>query len=459
MVIKNAKLVTAEWVKEADILIQDEKIVEIAPTIEIADEETIDAKGQYVMPGGVDVHTHMDLDVGIARATDDFYTGTVAAACGGTTTIVDHMGFGPKGVPLVHQVKVYHGLADGKAVIDYGFHGVIQHVDDAILDEMQELIEWGITSYKVYLTYDGKVNDREAFRVLERAKELGLMITVHPENDGVVNYLKEKYSKHGMTSPAYHPKSRPAECEAEAINRMVLFARMAGDAPLYIVHLTNELGLNFVQEARERGQKHLYLETCPQYLFLDDSCYDLPDNEGLKYILSPPIRKVSDQKALWKGVETGKIQTIATDHCPFFFHGDKQMGKDDFTKCPNGAPGVETRLMLLFSEGVMKGRITVQEFVSLCSTNPAKLFGMYPNKGSLAVGSDADLVFIDPTQKTHVSVDTLHENVDYTLYEGMELQGKITKTILRGKIIAEDGNFVGEQGDGQFLYRQKPILL
>lgn len=459
MLIKNATLVSAEKTIQGDLLIQNGQITQIAENIDIPSEETIEATGKIVMPGGVDVHTHFDLDVGIARSTDSFFTGTVAAACGGTTTIVDHMGFGPKDCSLDHQVNVYHQMADGQAVIDYGFHGVIQHVDESILDQMEALIHEGITSYKIYLTYDGKINDREAFEVLCRSKDLGLMVTVHPENDGVVNYLRNYYSSHGLTSPKYHPLSRPVECEAEAINRMILFARMADDAPLYIVHLTNGLGLEFAKMAREEGQEHLYLETCPQYLFLDDSCYDLPNNEGLKYILSPPIRKKSDSAALWKGIEGGDIQTVATDHCPFFFSKEKQYGKDDFTKCPNGAPGVETRMILLFSEGVMKKRISLNRFVEICCANPSKLFGMYPNKGTLDIGSDADLIIIDPEQITTITEANLHENVDYTMYEGMQLQGKITTTILRGNIIAENGEFLGKKGDGQFLVRKKPMLI
>ena len=457
--IKNAHFVTAETTQQTDIWIEDEKIVQIGGTGPKEPDEILDAEGQIVMPGGIDVHTHFDLDVGIATATDSFYTGSVAAACGGTTTIVDHMAFGPKGCALRHQVDVYHQLADGEAVIDYGFHGVLQHVNDQVLQDMETLIEEGITSYKAYLTYADKLNDDEVFRVLQRCKELGLMLTVHPENDGVVNYLRTWYPEHGYTAPKYHPLSRPAECEAEAENRMMLFAHMAGDAPLYIVHLSNRLGLQYAQMARQRGQKNLYLETCPQYLFLDDSQYDLPDHEGLKYMLSPPLRTKQDQKELWRGIADGSIQTIATDHCPFFFHKEKQMGKDDFTKCPNGIPGVETRMMLLFSEGVMKKRISENRFVEICCTNPAKLFGLYPQKGSGMMGADADLIFIDPNQNTFITKSILHENVDYTVYEGMEMRGKITKTMLRGQVIAENGEFLGKKGDGRFMKRRRPMLM
>lgn len=454
MLIKNGAFATASDVFRGDLRIEEGKITQIGCAITPnAGEELIDAQGLWVLPGGVDVHTHMDLDVGIARSTDDFYTGTVAAACGGTTTIVDHMAFGPKGCPLHHQVDVYHKLADDKAVIDYGLHGVIQHVDDGILSEMETLIQAGITSYKFYLTYGFKLSDNEAFRVLQRGKELGLMMTVHPENDGVVSCLRDEFSKNGLTTPHYHPKSRPLECEAEAINRMLLLAHMAGDAPLYIVHLSNGLGLSYVEQARERGQKDVYAETCPQYLFLDDSRYDLPINEALKYIMSPPLRPKENNELLWTGIEHGVFDTIATDHCPFFLSREKQLGKDDFTKCPNGAPGVEVRLALIFSEGVSKGRISINRFVDLCAARPAKLFGLYPQKGTIAVGSDADLVFFDPNKKVMLTKSLLHENVDYTPYEGMALTGFPVMTISRGEVIAKNGAFLGKKGRGRFIKR------
>ena len=454
MLIKNGTFATASDVFHGDLRIEEGKITQICNTITPGSgEEVIDAQGLWVLPGGVDVHTHMDLDVGIARSTDDFYTGTVAAACGGTTTIVDHMAFGPKGCPLHHQVDVYHKLADDKVVIDYGLHGVIQHVDDGILSEMETLIAAGITSYKFYLTYGFKLSDYEAFRVLQRGKELGLMMTVHPENDGVVSCLRDEFSKQGLTTPHYHAKSRPLECEAEAINRMLLFAHMAGDAPLYIVHLSNGLGLSYVEQARERDQKDVYAETCPQYLFLDDSRYDLPINEALKYIMSPPLRPKENNELLWAGIEHGVFDTIATDHCPFFLSGEKQLGKDDFTKCPNGAPGVEARLALLFSEGVSKGRISVNRLVDLCATRPAKLFGLYPQKGTIAVGSDGDSVLFDPNKKVTLTKSLLHENVDYTPYEGMALTGFPVMTISRGEVIVKNGEFLGKKGRGQFMKR------
>lgn len=458
MLICNGKIVNDKSSFFGNLRIENGVITEIGDLSPMAGEEVIDASGKLVMPGGVDVHTHMDMDVGIARVSDNFYTGTAAAACGGTTTIVDHMGFGPKGCSIRHQLDVYHRLAKGKAVIDYSFHGVMDHVDDDILREIGELVEEGITSHKFYLTYAGKISDGEAFRLMERARELGILLTVHPENDGVVNYLSGKFRSEGKIEPIYHAESRPLECEAEAINRMILLARMAGDAPLYIVHLTCGLGLDYIKQARRYGQRRLYAETCPQYLLLDKSCYEKPDSEGLKYVMSPPLRESENNEMLWRGVEDGVIDTIATDHCPFFFSGEKQLGRNDFTKTPGGAPGVEVRIALIFSEGVSKGRISAEDFVRIVSAGPARLTGLYPRKGLLAPGSDGDVVIIDPEKRVRLTHSLLHENVDYTPYEGIELIGWPVVTISQGMIVAREGVFMGVKGAGRFLKRDLPQL-
>ncbi|MCY6369215.1 dihydropyrimidinase [Clostridium ganghwense] len=454
-IIKNGTIVTASDTYLGDIYIEDGIIKEIGVQLKKDCEIVIDAKGKYVIPGGVDVHTHLNLDVGIAVANDDFYTGTVAAACGGTTCVVDHMGFGPKGCNLHHQVGVYHGYAEGKAVIDYSFHGVIQHVNDNVLDEMNEIVnEEGIPSFKIYLTYDYKVSDEGALKVLLQLKKLGGMTTVHPENHDAVNYFRNLFVKQGKTSPIYHALSRPAECEVEAISRMINLAALADNAPLYIVHLSNELGLKYIKIAQDRGQE-VYAETCPQYLLLDEEKYNEPNNQGLKYIMSPPLRKKYNQDFLWKGIKDGNIQVIATDHCPFAFNKDKQMGKDDFTKCPNGVPGIEERIPLMFSEGVMKGRISINRFVDVCCTTPAKIFGVYPKKGAIQVGADADIVLIDPNKEVTLTKDILHANVDYTAYEGIKLKGYPVLTMSRGKVIVKDNVFIGEKGYGKFIKRQK----
>ncbi|NFT92371.1 dihydropyrimidinase [Clostridium botulinum] len=458
LLIKNGTVITSSDIYNGDIYIKDGIIREIGTNLIREADEIVDAEGKYVIPGGVDAHTHLNLDVGVSVANDDFYTGTVAAACGGTTTVVDHMGFGPKGCNLKYQVDVYHGYADDKAVIDYSFHGVVQHVNDSIIDEMKKIVdEEGIPSFKVYLTYDYMIDDKGVLKILNRLKELQGIMTVHCENDGSIKLLKENYIRKGLISPLYHCLSRPVETEAEAVNRMINMESIVKDAPLYIVHLSSELGLDYVKMARERGQR-IYSETCPQYLVLDQSKYNLPNNESLKYVISPPLRSKRDIEKLWKGINDGYIQTIASDHCPFSFKEDKQKGKDDFTKCPNGAPGIEERIPLIFSEGVMNGRISINKFVDLCCTKPAKIFGLYPKKGTIQVGSDGDIVIIDPQKEVIMSNSNLHSNVDYSAYEGIKVKGYPIMTISRGKIIVRDNKFIGKKGYGKFIKRSKVNL-
>ena len=462
--IKNGMIATDADVFEGDILIDGEKIIEIGTGLSAEGAEVIDASGKYVLPGAVDVHTHMDLDVGIARAIDDFYDGTLAAACGGTTTIVDHMAFGPKDCSLWHQVNEYHRLADGNAVVDYGFHGVMQHpITEDRLRELAELKDQeGISSVKVYMTYDYMLLDDEIFNVLRAAKEAGVVITVHCENHGVIQQLRKELVEAGKVEAKYHPLSRPARCEAEAVNRMIHLAAMAGDAPLYIVHLSSAEGLHEVIRARAEHRPNLGVETCTQYLILTDKEYEDP-KEGLKAIMSPPLRKDNDREELWQALADGDIiDTVATDHCPFHFKAgkaEKQYGKDDFTKCPNGAPGVQERLMLLFSEGFMKGRISLPQVVKYSSSNPCRMFGMYPQKGSLEPGTDADIVIIDPAEKTKIDAGFIKGASDYSCYEGMELEGRIEKVMLRGEEIVNAGEFLGKRGDGRYLKRGDSVLV
>ena len=457
--IRNGRLVTDREVRKADLLLEDGKILKIADGITEQDPiaegaELIDASGRFVLPGAVDIHTHMDLDVGIARVIDDFYTGTVAAACGGTTTIVDHMAFGPKGCPLSHQVKEYHRLADGNAVVDYGFHGVFQHVNDEILDEMA-MLSWeeGITSFKVYMTYDYMLDDLDLMKVLSRAAREKILIASHCENNGIVNYNRQRFVSEGKKAACWHPVSRPDLAEAEAVSRLLYLARAAGEAPVYIVHLSSQKGLMEVQRAREMHQKHFGTETCPQYLLLEDSFYDDPQ-EGLKALMAPPLRKAADREALWQALTDDVLNTVATDHCPFTFAKQKQQGAEDFTKCPSGAPGVEERLILLYSEGVCKGRITLPQLVKYCCTNPAKVAGLYPQKGALEEGADADLVILDPDREQTLTIGGMHGAGDYTCYEGMHVNGVITQVMLRGRTIVKDGAFTGQRGDGIYLKRK-----
>ena len=462
-IIRNGTVVTDSETFESDILIDGEKISAVGRDIECEGAEVIDASGKYVLPGAVDVHTHMDLDVGFARAIDDFYDGTVAAACGGTTTIVDHMAFGPKDCDLWHQVNEYHRLADGKAVIDYGFHGVIQHpVTDERLAELKEIKEKeGISSFKIYMTYDYGLSDDEIFRVLRAAKDAGIVITVHCENHGVLTQLRKEFVEDGKTEAKYHPLSRPPRVEAEAVNRMIHLAALAGDAPLYIVHLSSAEGLHEVQKARAEQRPNLGVETCTQYLILTDREYEDP-KEGLKAIMSPPLRKDHDREELWQALADGTIDTVATDHCPFHFEAgkaEKQYGKDDFTKCPNGGPGVQERLMLLFSEGFMKGRISLPQVVKYSSSEPCRMFGLYPEKGSLEPGTDADLVIIDPEKATKIDKEYIKGASDYSCYEAMELKGRIEAVFMRGSEIVRDGEFLGKRGDGRYLHRGNSILV
>ncbi|TNV21953.1 dihydropyrimidinase [Buttiauxella sp. B2] len=452
VLIKNGCVVNSTGQTQADVLIVNGKFEHIAADIPVPDTcEVIDATGCYVMPGGIDVHTHFNIDVGIASSCDDFFTGTRAAACGGTTTIIDHMGFGPAGCNLHHQLEVYHGYARDKAVVDYSFHGVIQHIDDAIIDEIPSMVDEGISSFKLYLTYLYKLNDSDILRALQRLNEVGALTTVHPENDAVIAQRRADFLTAGLTAPLYHARSRPPECEAEAIARMINLARLSGNAPLYIVHLSNGLGLDYLRLAKVRHQQ-VWVETCPQYLMLDERLYLRED--ALKFILSPPLRDVRDQDALWCGISDGTIDVVATDHCTFPYQQRVALSNGDFSRCPNGLPGVENRLLLLFSAGVMSGRISPERFVSLTSTMPAQLFGLWPQKGCIVVGADADVVIIDPQASTTICHSELHDNADYSPYEGMECQGKIRHTLSRGETLWSQGKFTGTAGRGHFLKRQ-----
>ena len=454
MLIRGGTVVTETGTFQGDVLIEDGKILEVLKgKDEAAADEVIDAAGKYVLPGAVDIHTHMDLDVGIARAIDDFYTGTVAAACGGTTTIVDHMAFGPKGCSPWHQVREYHRLADGNAAVDYGFHGVLQHTDGSVPDEMAQIAkEEGITSFKVYMTYDGRLDDLDLMKVLKRAGEEKILIASHCENHGIVTYYRERFVKEGKTKTRWHPASRPAEAEAEAVSRLLYLAQAAGEAPVYIVHLSSRKGLEEFRKAKRAGQAHIGAETCPQYLLLDEKLYDDP-KEGLKAIMAPPLRRQEDRDALWQALAEDELDTVATDHCPFTFAKQKQQGAQDFTRCPSGAPGVEERLILLYSEGVVKGRITLPQLVKYACANPARVAGLYPRKGAIEAGADADLVILDPEKEWTMATGRLHGNADYTCYEGMKIKGAVERVILRGGTVALNGEFTGTRGGGQYLRR------
>ncbi|MBV7274951.1 dihydropyrimidinase [Clostridium sp. PL3] len=458
IIIKNGFVVNTESVVKCDLLVEDGIISAMGGGFEDEAATVIDASGKYVLPGPIDVHTHMDLQAGQFRAVDDFYKGSIAAACGGTTSIVDHIAFGPKGCTLQHQLDVYHGLADSNSVIDYGFHGVLQHVNEDILLEMENLMKNGIPSFKAYMTYDFKLSDDELLQVMKIVKKVGGVLTVHAENHEVINYLRRSFVEEGKTEAKYHASSRPPHTEAEAVSRLIHLSAMADYPNLYLVHISTEESLKEIIKAKENGAKNIFVETCIQYLLLTEDKYLLPEGEGLKYVMSPPLRKQKDCDALWKGIQKGIVQVVATDHCPFYFKDKIEHGLKNFTQCPNGGPGVEERVRVLFTEGVMKNRISIQHFVEIASYNPAKIMGIYPKKGNIQPGADADLILIDTEKTGVIRGNMLHGNAGYSLYEGYQYKGEIEMVMQRGKIIVSQGEFIGNRGDGEFLNRILPIL-
>jgi len=456
-VIKNGTIVTASDSYHADIGIKDGKIAVIAKNLVADNAEIIDAQNKYVFPGGIDVHTHLDLPVSGTFSKDDFATGTIAAACGGTTTVIDFC-TQDKGKSLNDALDVWHAKAQGKAVIDYGFHVAITDMSKEVLTEMQDVIRQGCPSFKLYMTYaDIRMEDDAILKDLLQIREHNGLICVHAENHWVIQYLVNKFIAEGKVEPIYHALSRPPLVEAEATGRAIKLAQIA-DAPLYIVHLTCQESLQEVVRARECGSK-IMAETCPQYLLLSEENYRAPNFEGAKYVISPPLRPKENQEKLWRALAGNQLQVISTDHCPFDFNGQKDRGRDSFAKIPGGVAGIEARMALIFDRGVNAGKITVNRFVELTATNPAKIFGLYPQKGSIIVGGDADLVVFDPLLTKTISKAILHENVDYTPYEGFKVTGYPTLTMSRGKIIVKDGNFVGQKGAGQFVKRKNLMVI
>jgi dihydropyrimidinase len=455
--IVNGTIVTATDMYRADVGINKGKIAQIAKKIQEPAGEVIDARGHYVFPGGVDIHTHLDMPFGGTVSSDDFETGTIAAAFGGTTTIVDFAIQG-KRMSLKGALKTWMEKAEGKAVIDYGFHVAITDLTKKVLAEIPELVALGVPSFKCFLAYKGAlmIDDGALYEVLLKCKQAGALVMIHAENGDVLDVLINDFLSQGKTDPKYHALSRPPEAEGEATGRGIALARMAG-APIYIVHLTCKEALNKVKEARDAGFPVL-AETCPQYLLKSHQNYLEPGFEGAKYVMSPPLRDKSNWDVLWKGLATGDLQVVSTDHCPFNFKGQKDMGKDSFAAIPNGAPGIEHRLILLFNEAVKKKRLGLNRFVELVSTAPAKLFGLFPKKGAVAVGSDADLVLFDPRAPVEISAKTHHQNVDYTPYEGFKGKGVPKIVLSNGKVIIRDGKFMGQPGAGRFLKR-KPFRL
>ena len=455
VLIKNGRVITAVDDYFADIFIKNETVTLIGEKLDIEADEVIDASGKYLIPGGLDPHTHLDMPFGGTTSADDFETGTRAAAHGGTTTLID-FAIQSKGHSTLEALDTWHAKADGKTAIDYGFHMIVTDLEDNRVHEMKMLADAGVTSYKLFMAYPGVlyVDDGTIYRAMRKAGEDGTVVCMHAENGIVIDEIVKQALADGKTEPKYHAITRPTRMEAEGVHRAISIAEVA-QVPIYIVHLSSSDALEQVMLARNRGV-HAFAETCPQYLFLDDSYYDQEGFEGAKYVMTPALREKWNQDELWKGLKFGDLQSIATDHCPFCFKDQKMLGIDDFSKIPNGGPGVENRMSLVFNGGVNSGRISLNKFVELTSTAAAKTFGLFPKKGTIAVGSDADIVIFDPNRTETISVNntcTHHMNVDYNTYEGFEVTG-FTETVLsRGKVIIDNCEYVGKKGDGHFLKR------
>jgi dihydropyrimidinase len=452
-IIRGGTVVTAVDQYRGDVLIEDEKITAIATSFDGVDaDRTINASDKLVIPGGIDVHTHLDMPFGGTTSADDFESGTIAAAHGGTTTVVD-FAIQYHGESLRFALDTWMNKADGKAAIDYGFHMIVTELTDEVEKEMDSLVREGVTSFKLFMAYPGvfMLDDASIFRALRRTGKNGGTICMHAENGGVIDVLVKKALAEGKTEPKYHALTRPARAEAEATHRAIALAEIAG-VPIYIVHLSAGEALEMVTAARDRGLP-AYAETCPQYLFLSYDNYEEPGFEGAKYVMSPPIRPKENQEKLWRGLAFNDLQAVSTDHCPFCMKEQKELGRGNFSQIPNGGPGLENRMSLVFDGGVKTGRISLNRFVEVTSTAPAKIFGLFPRKGTIAPGSDADVVVFDPDRKETLSAKTHHMNVDYSLYEGREVTGVSETVLSRGKVIVENGKFTGRAGAGSFLKR------
>jgi|SRR5690554_539508 len=447
VVLRGGKIVTENSIIEADILFEGERIKKIG--CNLIGEEIIDVSGCLILPGAIDPHTHFDLEVANTKTADDFESGTRAAIAGGTTSIIDYATQN-KGETLKEALK-YQYIKAKNCYCDFGFHMGITDWNKFVSLEMEEMIKEGVTSFKLYMAYKNtlQVDDGIIYQVLNRSKEVKGLITFHCENGNIIDILVKEAKNNGLNSPIYHALTRPGLVEEEAISRVLDIAKLS-DYYVYIVHLSTSGGLKRINRAKNQGAK-VFVETCPQYLLLNDSAYY---NEGEKYIMSPPLRKAFDNEALWKGLENSEIDTIATDHCSFNYRGQKDINKNDFSKVPNGAPGVEHRLSLIYTHGVLGGHIDLNQMVKLTSTNAAKIFGLYPKKGTIAVRSDADLVVLDPQVTSLIEAKKQIQNVDYTPYEGFKKQGKIRYVFLRGKKEVENEKIVDDLPSGQYLNRK-----
>jgi len=455
VLIQNGTIVNADGSVRADLLIDGGTIKEIRAGIPAsAAESVVDATGLLLLPGGVDAHTHLDMPFGGTNSADDFLTGTRAAAIGGTTTIVD-FAIQARGTKMRLALDTWWQKAEGKACIDYGLHMIVTDLPDAGLEDMDDMVREGVASFKLFMAYPNvlMVDDATIFKALRQTAKNGALICMHAENGSVIDVIVRQALAEGKTAPIYHALTRPTRAEAEAVHRAIAMAEMAG-VPVYIVHLSSEDALNQVREARDRGLP-AFAETCPQYLLL--SLEDNMENkgwEGAKYVFTPPLREKKNQSKLWEGLEKDNLQVVSTDHCPFCFEDQKALGKDDFTKIPNGGPGIENRLQLLHHHGVGQGNFSINRFVELVSTAPARIFGMYPKKGALKVGSDADIVLWDEGVEYTISAATHHMRVDYSMFEGFRVRGNARDVYSRGELVVRKGEFIGKPGRGNYLRRE-----
>jgi dihydropyrimidinase len=451
--IRNGTVVNAGGAVAADVLVDGETIAAVtAPGVFDTADTVIDAAGKYVLPGGIDGHTHMEMPFGGTFSADTFASGTTAAAWGGTTTIID-FAVQAKGTSLLATMDKWHEKADGHCAIDYGFHMIISDVNDTSLKEMESCIDAGVNTFKMFMAYPGVfyATDGEILLAMQKATETGSMIMMHAENGIAIDQLVAQAIAAGRTDPVEHGITRPPELEGEATSRAIQLARVTG-APLYIVHLSSRHALAAVAEARDTGQ-NVFAETCPQYLFLSLDDLARPDFEGSKFVCSPPLRPRDHQTDLWRGLRTNDLSVVSTDHCPFCFKDQKELGRGDFSKIPNGMPGVEHRMDLLH-QGVVRGEITLARWVEISSATPARMFGLYPRKGVIAAGADADIVIYDPAATQTLSAATHHMNVDYSAYEGWELTGKVDTVLSRGAVVVSGNEFHGREGHGKFLSRE-----
>lgn len=449
---RGGTVVTASDICRADVLVAGERIAAVGEDLPPAGAAVVDAHGLYLLPGGIDVHTHLDMPLGDITSSDDFHTGHVAAAFGGTTSHIDFV-IQPRGAALRQALDLWHAKARGKACIDYGFHMTVTDPTPAVLDEIPLLPDWGVTSVKVLMAYRGRVmvEDGDIFRIMRRAGPAGVLTMVHCEHGDVIDILVAEAVAAGNVAPRYHALTRPPELEGEATGRAIALAAVAG-APLYVVHLTCEQALRQVRSARAQGLR-VWAETCVQYLFFTADDLDRPGFEGARFVCSPPFRTARDQEALWGGLRDGSLSVVSTDHCPFFYETQKALGRDDFTRIPNGLPVIEDRMTVLHQAGVCGGRISLNRFVELTSTAPARLFGLYPRKGTIAPGADADLALWDLTAERRLGAATHHMNVDYNLFEGMRVRGVPVAVWVRGRQVVDGDRFTGEPGSGQYLHR------